>query len=300
MVSPSSSPPILLRIDLIPAFVHLFRLPVGMLAGAAGAASVYVTKPDTPIWQGLLTALILICMTSAACAINDYWDIEKDRIDHPDRPLPSKQLSLPQAWWSATLLFSVAILAALPLGLPPLLLVVVSTVVLWNYSHLLLYSGIVGNLIVASISSGLILLGSLVADRPIAMLYPIGFLFCYALAKEIIWDIHDAPGDRSQGIATVANQWGDTTAFSLAWGLLLLLLGSIPIACTFLPMSYPWLFALFSSLTILCLGGAVLNYQRQRSDRAYQVLIGWERFSMVCGVLALLVMSFPHLSYGVA
>lgn len=294
MVSPSSSPPIFPGINLIPAFFHLFRLPLGILAGAAGAAAVYVANPNTPVLHGLLTALILVCMASAACAINDYWDIEKDRIDHPDRPLPSRQLSLPQAWWAAVILFTVAMLAALPLGLAPLLIVVVSTVVLWNYSHWLLYSGIVGNLIVASIGSGLILLSSLVADRPLALLYPMGFLFFYALAKEIIWDIHDAEGDRSQGIVTVANQWGDTAAFSLAWGLLFLLLGSIPIASVLLPMSHPLLFVLFSSLTIFCLGGAVMNYQRQRSDRAYQVLIGWERFSMVCGVFTLLAMQVDY------
>jgi geranylgeranylglycerol-phosphate geranylgeranyltransferase len=299
MVSPSPSPPILPGIDLIPAFAHLFRLPVAILAGAAGATAVYVANPDAPILHVLLTALILVCMTSAACAINDYWDIEKDRIDHPDRPLPSRQLSLPQAWWAAALLFAVALLAALSLGPAPFWLVAASTVVLWDYSHLLLYNGILGNLIVASFISSLILLGSLVAHRPFALLYPMGFLFGYALAKEIIWDIHDAHGDRTQGIITLANQWGDATAFSLAWGLLFLLLGSIPLACAFLPITHPLLFALFSSLSILCLGAAVINYQWQRSDRAYQTLIGWERFSMVCGVFALLALSFPLLSSGV-
>ncbi len=299
MVSPSSSPPLLPGIDLIPAFVHLFRLPVGIVAAAAGATTVYVLNPDTPILHFLLTALVLVCMTSAACAINDYWDVEKDRIDHPDRPLPSRQLSLPQAWWSAAILFAIAILATLPLGSASFLLVVISTVVLWNYSHLLLYNGIFGNLIVASIISGLILLGSLVADRPFALLYPIGFLFCYALAKEIIWDIHDAEGDRSQGIVTIANRWGDANAFFLAWGLLILVLGSIPIACFFLPIAHPLLFALFASLTILSLGVALVPYQQQRSDFTYQTLIQWERFSMVCGVFTLLAISFPPLTYGV-
>ncbi len=294
MVSPSSSPPLLPGIHLIPAFVHLFRLPVGIVAAAAGSATVYTLNPETSILHFLLTALILVCMTSAACAINDYWDVEKDRIDHPDRPLPSRQLSLSQAWWSAALLFAVAILAALPLGYAPFLLVVVSTVVLWNYSHLLLCNGIFGNLIVASIISGLIWLGSLIADRPFALLYPIGFLFCYALAKEIIWDIHDAEGDRSQGIVTIPNQWGDAAAFTLAWGLLFLALGSIPIACFLLPIPHPLLFALLSSLTILSLGAALLPYQWQRSDRTYQTLIQWERFSMVCGVFTLLAMQVDY------
>jgi geranylgeranylglycerol-phosphate geranylgeranyltransferase len=272
----------------IAEFAHLFRLPVGIIAAAAGAATIYSLKPDTPLLDYLLTALVLVCITSAACAINDYWDIDKDRIDHADRPLPTKHLSLSQAWWAAVMLFGIANLCALLLGFAPFALVAISTVVLWNYSHLLLYSGIFGNLIVASIISGLILFGSLVAERPFDLLYPIGFVFVYALAKEIIWDIHDAKGDCRQGIVTVADQWGDATAFSIAWGLLISILVSIPIACSLLPMSHPLMFALCLSLTTLSLGAALICYQQQRSDRAYQTFIFWERFGMVCGVFALL------------
>jgi geranylgeranylglycerol-phosphate geranylgeranyltransferase len=227
-------------------------------------------------------------MTSAACTINDYWDLDKDRIDHPDRPLPSAHLSLQQAWWAAVILFGYALIAAVPLGLYPFILVAVSTVLLWNYSHLLIYSGILGNAIVAVIVAALIFLGSLVADRPFAMLYPMGFLFCYALAKEIIWDVHDATGDRHQGIVTFANRWGDRVAFSIAWGLLAVLLGSIPVALCLLSMAHPLLFAVFSLVTLLILGTALAHYQQQRSLSAYQRFVFWERLSIVFGVIALL------------
>jgi geranylgeranylglycerol-phosphate geranylgeranyltransferase len=286
--SPLRLPP---NIDAIRYFAHLFRLPVGIIAAAAGVVTIYILQPDTPLSDYLLTALVIVFMTSAACAINDYWDIEKDRIDHPDRPLPAQHLSLSQAWWAAVILFALANFGALSLGFYPFLLVAVSSVVLWNYSHLLLYSGIFGNIIVAAIISGLILLGSLVAGHPFDLLYPIGFVFIYALAKEIIWDIHDAKGDRGQGIVTIADLWGDAAAFLIAWSLLIFIFVSIPIACYLLPISHPLLFALFSSLMLLTLGGALIYYQRQRSDRAYQTFIFWERFGMVVGVFALLAIA---------
>ena len=100
-------------VPLIQAFAHLFRLPVGILAGLAGCASIYVLDAEAPLSLYMLTAIMLICMTSAACAINDYWDIGKDRIDHPERPLPLGQLSLSQAWWAAVTLFGCALIAAL-------------------------------------------------------------------------------------------------------------------------------------------------------------------------------------------
>jgi len=258
------------------------------LAALAGCASIYVLDATAPLKLYLLTALILVSMTSAACAINDYWDIGKDRIDHPERPLPSGQLSLSQAWWAAVTLFSCALIAALAAGVSPFILVVISTVLLWNYSHLLLYSGILGNLVVATVVAALIFLGSLVVHRPFTMLYPTGFLFCYALAKEIIWDTHDTEGDRSQGIITIANEWGDQVAFAIAWALLGLLLGSVPIALYLLPMAHPLLFTGFSLFLLVSLGIALAHYQQQRTVSAYQKFIRWERLGMLCGIIALL------------
>jgi geranylgeranylglycerol-phosphate geranylgeranyltransferase len=226
-------------------------------------------------------------MTWAACAINDYWDVEKDRVDHPDRPLPAGVLSRSQAWWAAVILFSSAVIAAIPLGLHPLILVVFSIGLLWHYSHLLLYSGILGNFAVAFIITDLILLGGLVAHRPFALLYPACFLFGYALAKEMIWDVHDAAGDRSLGIVTLSNHWGDRVAFAIAWGLLGSLLVSLPVALYWLPMRYPLEFALFAGLLLLSLGVGLRQYQQQRSPESYQNYIFWERLSMVFGVFAL-------------
>jgi geranylgeranylglycerol-phosphate geranylgeranyltransferase len=280
-------------VSLIRAFAHIFRLPLSTLAALASSATVYTLDAATPLWRHLLTASVLFCMTSAACAINDYWDVEKDRIDHPERPLPSGALSLEQVWWAAAILFSCALICAIPLGLYPFILVAVCIVLLWNYSHILLVSGILGNFIVATVGSALIFLGSLVVNRPLAMLYPIWFLFCYALAKEIIWDVHDAEGDRSQGVFTVANLWGDRIAFSIAWSLLGTLLISIPMALYFLSMAHPLWFTVFALAVLLTLGIALAYYQQKRSEISYYRFIVWERLSMLFGILALLATAEP-------
>jgi geranylgeranylglycerol-phosphate geranylgeranyltransferase len=287
----SSNPPLDLR--LIRAFAHIFRLPLAIMAALASCATIYAVNSTTPFWKCGLTAVILFCMSAAACTINDYWDVDKDRIDHPDRPLPSGALLPQQAWWAAVILFGISLVSAIPLGVYPTMIVIISIVLLWNYSHLLLYSGILGNFIVATIGSTLIFLGSLVASHPFAMLYPTGFLFFYALAKEIVWDVHDAEGDRSQGITTIANLWGDRTAFSIAWILLAGLLVSIPLALYTLPMAHPWLFAGLAVAVTVTLGSALAHYQQQRSAIAYQTFISWERLSMLLGVFALLATAPP-------
>ena len=275
-------------IRLIRTYAHLFRLPPAILAAMAGCAAIYALNPAAQIHQYLLTAVILVCMNSAACAINDYWDLDKDRIDHPERPLPSSLLKPRQAWWAAVILFACALIAAIPLGIYPFILVAVSALLLWNYSHLLLYSGIFGNLIVSAVVASILFLSGLVVGQPFAMAYPTGVIFLYIWAKEIIWDVHDAKGDRAQGIVTIPNRWGAPTAFFIVWGLIIALIGSIPAALLLLPMKHPILFAVFCSLMLLTLGAATARFQRQRNASAYEGFIFWERLSVLFGVIGLL------------
>jgi len=65
--------------------------------------------------------------------------------------------------------------------------------------------------VVATTIAALIFLGSLVADQPFAMIYPTGFLFCYSLAKEIIWDIYDAEGDLTKELSPLRTGLGSAS-----------------------------------------------------------------------------------------
>jgi geranylgeranylglycerol-phosphate geranylgeranyltransferase len=275
-------------VSTIRALSQLARLFSALTAAAAGCATVYSLNAALPPQAYWLTGLVLACMTAGACAINDYFDIGKDRVNHPDRPLPSGQLSPQYAWWMAVILFAIAVLASIPLGWYAFILVVVSTVLLWHYSHLLEYSGILGNVLVATIIALLILFGSLAADRPFALLYPTGLLFCYALAREILLDIHDAEGDRLQGVKTIANTWGRPTAFRAVWTLLTLMLISLPIALTQIPISHSLWFAGCISIMVLNFAVFLAFYQRQNNKTAYDQLIFWERLGMILGVMGLL------------
>jgi geranylgeranylglycerol-phosphate geranylgeranyltransferase len=276
------------KITLISDFAQLFRLPVAIVAALTGCATIYALNSAASLQQYLLTATILLCTHSAACAINDYWDVDKDRIDHPERPLPSGRLSPVTVWWVALILFIGAVIAAIPLGISCLILVTLSSILLWNYSHILQQSGILANFIVATITAAVILLGSLVVDRPLAMLYPIWFVFFYILAKEIIWDLHDTAGDRSQGIVTIPNTWGKETAFWIAWGLIGMLILSIPIGMLILPMAHPLIFLVFSTAMMLTVTISLAGYQNQGTISAYEGFVFWDRIGMLLGVVGLL------------
>ena len=133
----------------IQAFAQLCRPTLGLLAALTCCTTIYALNPMTSPISYLLTALVLMSMSAAAFAINDHDDIDKDRINHPERPLPSGRLPPQQVWWIAVSLFIYSLLATIPLGLLPLMLAAFSSLLLWFYSPLLTVSGILGNVVVA-------------------------------------------------------------------------------------------------------------------------------------------------------
>ncbi|MGF1603961.1 MAG: geranylgeranylglycerol-phosphate geranylgeranyltransferase [Thermosynechococcaceae cyanobacterium] len=278
------------------AFAQLCRPTLSVLAAVASGLTIYELNPEAPGLLYLLTAIVLVGTTAGAFAINDYDDIEKDRINHPERPLPLGTLRPEHAWWAAVILFGVALLAAIPLGQLSWLLVAICFLLLWNYSAILNVSGILGNVVVATIVAALIFLASLVAGRPLAMLYPSAFLFGYILAKEIVWDIHDAVGDRNRNVYTIANTWGASSAFTIAWGLLVLLWGSVlvaiavdrPTAIASLPMAHPLLFGICASIMLASFSLALRHYQREQTPATYTSLISLGRLGMIIGLIGLL------------
>lgn len=272
------------------AYAHLSRWPVALLAALVGMVEVYSLNCHVSFLRLLLTGTVLGATYAAACAINDVWDVHKDYINHPERPLPSGQLSPQQGRRFAGVLFGIAAIAAVCLGWKPASLVLFMIPCLWFYSQILKISGILGNFVVASIIASLFILAGLVVHHPFAATYPALFMFIYQLAKEIIWDIQDAQGDRAAGLITLATRWGPRIAYRVAWILLLVNLLSIPLALSYLPMAHPIWFGAFTTVMLGSFMGALWRYQ-QATDAEQDVacqFTAWERWGLVSGIMGLL------------
>lgn len=94
-----------------PGLVFRFARPAtvfapitGIVGGAIAAAGGW---PDT----GIAAVVSAVLLTGASNGINQIADVETDRINRPERPLPSGALSLRGAWW-ITLLFGAGSLGA--------------------------------------------------------------------------------------------------------------------------------------------------------------------------------------------
>lgn len=103
------------------AYLQLMRLPNVFTAMADVMAGYFIVLGTNFQWP----ALIGLCIATSAlyaggCVLNDICDRDLDAVERPFRPLPSKKVTLKEAYFLLCFLFAVGLLAALYAGLPSL------------------------------------------------------------------------------------------------------------------------------------------------------------------------------------
>ena len=87
---------------------------LGFASGAVTAAGAVPREPLTPaLWLYPLIGLTMAAVLNAASnGLNQIYDLEIDRINKPRRPLPSRRLSVRDAWTFTLAAYAVALLLA--------------------------------------------------------------------------------------------------------------------------------------------------------------------------------------------
>ncbi|MAD72860.1 MAG: hypothetical protein CL973_03595 [Euryarchaeota archaeon] len=179
-------------------------------------------------------------------ALNDILDVEIDKLNQPNRPLPSGDISLNNAKILTAILMCFSLFCLVYAGYisssieegfenwaPSILIWLLAIFLLTNYESSSNYSlklkdrGLPGNFAI-SLSVGMVILfgaaGVFEPTEPrVLSLFFIGL--SYNLAREIVKDIEDMEGD--EGRNTLAMRIGVEKARVLAWLILLLTMVSI-------------------------------------------------------------------------
>lgn len=192
-------------------------------------------------------------------ALNDILDVEIDKLNQPNRPLPRGDISLNNAKFLTAILMCFSLFCLVYAGYisssiedgfenwaPSILIWLLAIFLLTNYESSSNYSlklkdrGLPGNFAI-SLSVGMVILfgaaGVFEPTEPrVLSLFFIGI--SYNLAREIVKDIEDMEGD--EGRNTLAMRIGVEKARVLAWMILLLTMVSIlaPFALEIFPASH--------------------------------------------------------------
>jgi geranylgeranylglycerol-phosphate geranylgeranyltransferase len=148
--------------------------------------------------------------------INDLSDIEKDRENHPSRPLPSRTISELNASFIYFGLLA-ASLTMIKLLVEPrhVYLYVLLLIALINYNYVVAYLPAAKNLYVAIVGLlPIFILTSLVGNNSIIPLI-VPSLFLFLLSREILMDVQDAKGDGRTFVNLIGPNGAENVAFAL-------------------------------------------------------------------------------------
>ncbi|HHE54547.1 MAG TPA: hypothetical protein ENL21_02110 [Caldithrix abyssi] len=177
-----------------------------------------------------LAILISGLMTAGANIINDIYDIEIDRINKPNRPLPSGKVTVKEAWIYFTLSYSGAIVLSYFCGRAMFAIAFVIGLLLIVYSMRLKRTVLWGNLTVSLATAVAFIYGALAVEDWQSGIIPAVFAFLFHLGREIIKDMQDLEGDVQHQSITFPARFGVRTSVLLVNFVFVLL-----IVLTFLP-----------------------------------------------------------------
>jgi len=201
------------------------------------------------VFNLILGVLTYFFIAGSGMVINDFYDIEIDKTNRPDRPIPRGSITLKQAkylffgYMLIGITISIIHSVIFKLGFLNIILAVFFGFIGWLYAAWGKKSGFFGNIIVSvSFSIGLIY-GAVLNNSAVPSYIYFFFLtsFFLLLAREIIKGCEDIEGDKEQGVKTLAIQIGikKATLISMISALLAILFFVLPL---FTPIINPLLF----------------------------------------------------------
>jgi geranylgeranylglycerol-phosphate geranylgeranyltransferase len=186
--------------------------------------------------------------------VNDYFDIEVDRVNAPHRPLPKGTIRLREAQILATFWLFVGLSIAWLLGLLPLLVASAIWVVGFLYNWRLKEMGFLGNVVTSIDATVALLFGGVILQAPLnPVLWAYSVMtFLAVLGREIVGDMMDVKGDAARDVKSVARVYGINAA-----GVSAALCFLVTVGISVVPYLVGWLGVWYLLLISICDGAFV-------------------------------------------
>ena len=217
--------------QMIKGFFNIIR-PVNCLITfiAIIVSGLICTKNNHISTNLFLAGWVGFLITAAGNSINDIIDIDIDRINRPNRPLPSLIITLKQAWVLFVMLVTASLVLSLFLNQFAFLIVLLSNMLLILYSLTIKRVTLFGNIVISFLTAYAFIFGGIVVENVKGALIPAVFAFLINLIREMIKDMEDIKGDKLAGLNTFPIRFGSAASkyFVLVVSTILFLFSFVP------------------------------------------------------------------------
>lgn len=270
----------------IPAVFEIAR-PVNVFISIASIfIAAFISGTIQPLINVIFACLSGGVIAAGANTINDYYDLEIDKVNKPNRPLVQGKLSREETLYISLMEFGIGVALAIFINLVALVIAVVISVLLILYSYRLKRQPLTGNFAVSFSTGMAFIYGGVAVDRILQTLIPAIFAFFYHFGREIIKDIQDIEGDTKENAKTFPIVYGKSLSLILTTINFLLLMVLI-----FLPYIFGWYG--FKYFIIILLGVypviiySVWSVWKNQSPKNLGFISNLLKADMIVGLLAI-------------
>lgn len=263
-----------------------------------------------------LLAAASILIAAGGYIINDYFDINIDRVNKPGKMVVEKIIY--RRWailWHlivTTLGVAISLYVSVQTNLVIIAGNIVCTALLWFYSTTFKKKLLAGNLIIAALMSWTIIVLYVAVNTRFfssrilpgevytamqriykyAVLYA-GFAFIISLIREVVKDIEDMEGDEKYGCQTIPIVWGVPAAKVFAGVWMTVLIGSLSVLDVYVLQLGWWLSFVYVFLFLIApLCFIFYRFYKAQSTAEYRLLSGWIKAVILMGIVSMLFFRF--------
>jgi geranylgeranylglycerol-phosphate geranylgeranyltransferase len=247
-------------IERLRSYSGLVKPELPLAAGVCVVAGQVLVLGDfAAIETTILGFLVGFFLSGSAMISNDYFDLEVDRVNRPDRPLPSGRVTVREVW-ALTIAFGFfGLLSAAYIGITPLVMALIIWIIGQAYNWKGKESGLAGNMMVSSSVASTFIFGGISVDGTTnGLVWTFaGLAFFFDLGEEILGGIMDVSGDEIRGSRSLIRTRGRDFALKssgLAFSAFILL--------SLIPYLAGWLGSSYLVLTCLIDFSIIFYYSR--------------------------------------
>jgi geranylgeranylglycerol-phosphate geranylgeranyltransferase len=273
--------------------IQLFRPELPFSAGVCVILGEIVALSGFPSFREIILGFLCgFFISGSALVSNDYFDLEVDRINSPNRPLPSGAVSPSETIVLATIAMVIGLAASFAISTPALFLSLVFGIVGVLYNWRFKQKGLWGNLMVASSVAITFILGGLAVGHPFNSIVWFFSLtaFLIDLGEEIAGDAMDMEGDKQRTSKSIAIVLGKDIALRISGSVffVLVLISFIPYILGWLGVAYLIIISFADCITIFSTV-KLLKSQTPVEGRRY---MRWIYIGALFAMLAYIVAQF--------
>jgi 4-hydroxybenzoate polyprenyltransferase len=248
-----------------------------------------------------------VCIAAAGYIINDYFDLNIDRINKPDKNVIGRIIS--RRWailWHMMLSILGLLATAVAVSFQKWYLILanlICVILLWLYSTSLKKQLLVGNIVISILTAWTILILFFaripfdaafgITEEVTAKFFRVtflyaGFAFLISIIREAIKDVEDMEGDRRYGCKTLPIVAGvvATKVYTSVW--IVVLIAALIILQLYILQFQWWLAIIYSLLfVILPLFHFFYKHYKAKTKADFAALSSYTKWIMLTGILSM-------------